>query len=96
MMKVMIAGIWVTAKIGDNFMRSKSSSNSDILQISSSYYVSLLFGSQSKDQIIMGFFFKHTVKLSTVQYVEDESDKLGMDTINQDISTKSKLRIKFS
>ena len=54
---VMIAGIWVTAKIGENFMRSKSSSKSDILQISSSYSVSLLFGSQSKAQIIMGFFF---------------------------------------
>lgn len=53
---VTVAGIWETAKIGDNFMRSKSSSNSDILQISSSYYVSLLFGSQSKAQIIMVVF----------------------------------------
>lgn len=53
---VTAAGIWETAKIGDNFMRSKSSSNSDILQISSSYYVSLLFGSQSKAQIIMVVF----------------------------------------
>ena len=66
MMKVMIAGIWVTAKIGDNFMRSKSSSNSDILQISSSYYVSLLFGSQSKDQIIMGFFLN--IQSNYLQY----------------------------
>lgn len=58
MMKiVMIAGMWVTAKIGENFMRFKSSSKLDILQISSSYSVSLLFGSQSKAQIIMDFFF---------------------------------------
>lgn len=74
-------------------MRSKSSSKSDILQISSSYSVSLLFESQSKAQIIMGFFFKLTIKLSRVQYFEDELDKLGMGIPNQDISTKSKLRI---
>lgn len=88
----MTAGMWVTAKIGDNVIRSKSSPNPRY--ISNFFFILCVFIDWKllKGSNHNGVFFKPTVKLSRVQHIEDELEKLSIDILNQDICTKSKLK----